>query len=145
VTPREVFERLIDGVTNRRWDELPALYAEDAVVVHPMAPRGEPLAGRAALRRHFAAGAALDVGMTARDVVVHETTDPEVIIAEFGYAGRVSTTGREFTVPNVFVMRVRDGLIVESRDYADHLAFAAATGHLPALLAAATGGPVPAE
>ena len=31
-------------------------------------------------------------------------------------------------------IRVRDGLIVESRDYADHLAFAAATGRLPALV-----------
>jgi hypothetical protein len=34
------------------------------------------------------------------------------------------------------VLRVRDGLIVESRDYADHLAFAAATGRLPSLVAA---------
>jgi ketosteroid isomerase-like protein len=136
VTPREVFERLIGGVTHRRWDELPDLYAEDAVVVHPFATQAGPLVGREALRRHFAAGATLDVEMTARDVVVHETTDPEVIIAEFAYAGRVTTTGRTFTVPNIFVLRVRDGLIVESRDYADHLTFAAATGRLPDLLAA---------
>jgi uncharacterized protein len=135
VTPREVFERLVDGVTHGRWDELPGLYAEDAVVVHPFAP-AEPLRGREALRRHFAAGAGMNLAMTARDVVVHQTGDPEVIIGEFAYAGEVTTTGRPFTVHNVFVLRVRDGLITRSRDYADHLAFAAATGGLADLLAA---------
>ncbi|GAA4516337.1 hypothetical protein GCM10023191_087150 [Actinoallomurus oryzae] len=135
MTPREVFERVIDGVTHGRWAELPALYAEDAFVTHPFAPAGEPLIGREALRRHFAAGAGTGVTMTARDVVVHETADPEVIIGEFAYEGRVTATGRRFTVPNVFVMRVRDGLIVESRDYADHVAFAAATGRLGSLVA----------
>ncbi|GLY74041.1 nuclear transport factor 2 family protein [Actinoallomurus iriomotensis] len=135
MTPREVFERVIDGVTHGRWDELPALYAEDAFVIHPFAPAGEPLTGREALRRHFAAGAGLGVTMTVRDVVVHETGDPEVVIGEFAYEGTVTATGRRFTVPNVFVLRVRDGLIVESRDYADHVAFAAATGRLGALVA----------
>jgi ketosteroid isomerase-like protein len=61
--------------------------------------------------------------MTARNVVVHQTADPEVIVAEFEYAGRNTETGRDFVVPNVFVMRVREGRIVESRDYAHHRAF----------------------
>jgi ketosteroid isomerase-like protein len=136
MSPREVFERLIEGVTRERWDELPGLYAEDAVVVHPFAPDG-PLVGRESLRRHCAAAAGMGLEMAARDVVVHETADPEVVIGEFAYVGRVLATGARFTVRNVFVLRVRDGLIVESRDYADHLAFAAATGRLPSLTAAA--------
>jgi ketosteroid isomerase-like protein len=130
-----VFERLVEGVARGRWDELPGLYAEDAVVVHPL-DRAGPLAGREALRRHFAAGAGMGLEMAVRDLVVHETADPEVVIGEFAYEGRVTATGRRFTVHNVFVLRVRDGLIVESRDYADHLAFAAATGRLAALVAA---------
>lgn len=36
---------------------------------------------------------------------------------------------------NIFAMRIRDGEIVESRDYGDHLALAAATGRLPELIA----------
>ena len=136
MSPRAVFERLVEGVSHGRWDELPALYAENAVVVHPLAPE-EPLVGREALRRHFAAGAGMGLEMAVRDLVVHETTDPEVVIGEFAYVGRVVATGRPLTVRNVFVLRVRDGLIVESRDYADHLAFAAATGRLPSLTAAA--------
>jgi ketosteroid isomerase-like protein len=145
VTPREVFERLIDGVTHRRWDTLPDLYAEDAVVVHPFASPPEPLIGREALRRHFAAAATMDLEMTARDVVVYETADPEVVIGEFVYEGRVTATGHAFTVPNIFVLRVRDGLIVESRDYADHLSFAAATDRLGDLTGSASGSAGPAR
>jgi uncharacterized protein len=133
MTPREVFERLVGGVAGERWDELPGLYAEDTVVTHPFASPAEPLIGREALRRHFAAAPGLGLELAVRDVVVHETTDPEVVIGEFAYEGRVTATGRRFRVPNVFVLRVRDGLIVESRDYADHLALAAATGRLPSV------------
>ncbi|WP_433135697.1 nuclear transport factor 2 family protein [Actinomadura nitritigenes] len=122
-TPRAVFQRLIDGVTARRPDGLPQLYAEDAVVVHPFARPASRLEGREALREHFAQLETLPVEMTARNVVVHQTADPEVIVAEFEYAGRNIETGRDFVVPNVFVMRVRDGRIVESRDYAHHQAF----------------------
>jgi uncharacterized protein len=145
VSPREVFERLVDGVTHGRWDTLPELYAEDAVVVHPFASPPRPLIGREALRRHFLAGAAMGLEMTARDLVVYETADPEVVIGEFAYEGRVSATGRAFTVPNIFVLRVRDGLIVESRDYADHLAFAAATDRLEDLIGPAGGPTDPAR
>jgi ketosteroid isomerase-like protein len=137
VTPREVFLALVEGVSGGRWDSLPGLYAEDAVVVHPLAHPREPLTGREALRRHFAAGARRGLELAVRDAVVHQTTDPEVVVGEFTYEGRVLATGRTFRLPNVFVLRVRDGLIVESRDYADHVAFAAATGNLDALAARA--------
>jgi ketosteroid isomerase-like protein len=43
--------------------------------------------------------------------------------------------GREVEVPCVFMVRVRDGLIVQSRDYADHVAMARAVGRLDALAA----------
>jgi uncharacterized protein len=130
-SPRGVFERLISGVTGRRWDELPELYAEDTVVRHPFGPPGGwVLRGREEIREHFARGAALPLEMRAEDVCVHQTADPEVIIAEFRYVGRFTDTGRRLEVPNIFVLRVRDGQIVESRDYADHLAFAAAGGRL---------------
>lgn len=40
----------------------------------------------------------------------------------------------------VFVVRVRDGLIIESRDYADHIGMARAFGQLGSLARALTGG-----
>jgi ketosteroid isomerase-like protein len=121
--PAEVFGTLTRGVCDQRWDELAALYAERTHVVHPMDPdRAPPLRTRAELDQHFHGGAEVlgDVRFEAAAIRVHQSTDPEVIVAEFEYRGTVPGTGEPFAIPNIFVMRVRDGLIVESRDYADH-------------------------
>jgi ketosteroid isomerase-like protein len=134
MTPREVFLELVHGVCDRRFGELHELYAEDTDVRHPMAPGGAvpPLLGREALREHFARGAELvgAIRYRPRNIVVHETADPEVIVAEFEYAGPESAEGKPFAVACVFVIRVRDGKIVESRDYIDHLGMAKARGQL---------------
>jgi uncharacterized protein len=129
--PREVFERLVAGISGKQWDGLADLYAEDAVVEQPFAlPRPVRLAGREAIRRHFAAGSRLPLELRARDIVVHETTDPEVIIVEYVYDGRVTTTGRTLSISNVQVMRIHDGLISTSRDYHDHAALAGLTDEM---------------
>lgn len=54
-------------------------------------------------------------------------------VAEFAHAGTHPESGEEFPVPCVFVMRVRDGEIVESRDNVDHLRFARLRGGLDSL------------
>src|SRR5262245_8525784 len=138
-SPRQVFESLLSGISAGRWDDLPDLYAEAAVVDQPFSVPPTRLEGRARIQAHFAAAAGGPLRLHARNVVVHETGDPEVVIAEYDYHGRVTTTGRTFEVANVQVLRVRDGRIVASRDYHDHLALAEATGRLPALVAALTG------
>jgi uncharacterized protein len=123
-SPAAVFDRLLHGVCDQRWDELPGLYALETHVVHPMDPeRAAPLLTRAELERHFRHGAQVmgEIRFSPAEVRVHQTTDPEVIVAEFEYRGVVPATGEPFSLPSVFVMRIRDGQIVESRDYADHL------------------------
>jgi ketosteroid isomerase-like protein len=135
-TPRAVVDQLLAAVGDQRWDVLPSLYADNTVVTHPLQlPRPTRLEGRDALRAHFAEAAQLPITLQPRNVVVHETVDPEVVIVEYDYLGRVTTTGHAFQIGNVLVMRIRDGQIVASRDYANHAAFAAALGQLPALLA----------
>jgi len=126
-SPRAVFERLIDGIGRRAWGELFELYAEDAVVRIPFgAPGPTVLEGRAALRERFTDPDRPALELTAHNVVVHETADPEVIIAEFDYLGRVVATDHAFEVSNIQVLRVRDGLIVSTKDYHDHAALARA-------------------
>ncbi|MFJ4775848.1 nuclear transport factor 2 family protein [Streptomyces sp. NPDC088762] len=136
--PREVFQKLLDGICAGRFTELAGLYAEDAVVetvFEPVGPRR--FEGRAALEERFAQVAALrPVELTAANVVVRETDDPEVIVAEFDYHVRHRATGRTFETANLQVLRVRDGLIVGSRDFHDHLALIVAAGNLPQLVAA---------
>jgi len=140
MTPEEVFRKLVHGVADRDFDALPALYAEQTDVRHPMNPYGDhPLLSREDLRRHFTG-----VGPRVTEVVrfqpenirVHQTTDPEVIVAEFDYAGTVIATGSSYRTPCVFVLRVRDGLIVESRDYIDHVANIRARGQVEELITA---------
>jgi uncharacterized protein len=119
-------------------DLLANCYAEQTDVRHPFRPLGDtPLRSRAELRAHFAGGPARTLGVESfapAHVVVHETADPEVVVMEFRYVG--SAHGRSFDLPCIFVTRVRDGLIVESRDYSDHVAMARAFGRLDDLAGA---------
>ncbi|WP_052229673.1 nuclear transport factor 2 family protein [Streptomyces sp. CT34] len=120
-SPRSVFARLIHGVAHREFTKLPELYAEDAVVEHPLAPMDSPerfLRGRDELREHFSRTFTREFDLRTEDVLIHETADPEVIIAEFTYRGRVVATDEPINIACVFVMRVRDGQIISSRDYA---------------------------
>ncbi|MFD2079430.1 Ketosteroid isomerase-related protein [Actinopolymorpha cephalotaxi] len=137
-SPREVFLRLVHGVADGRFEELADLYAEKTDVRHAMAtPEVSPLTSRSSLRAHFTVPPDTAVSIPRRrvvDVVVHETTDPEVIVAEFGYEF-FRPDGPVTKVPCVFVLRVRDGEIVESRDYIDPIRSAQAADEVDALIA----------
>ncbi|WP_371674976.1 nuclear transport factor 2 family protein [Streptomyces sp. NBC_01276] len=141
LSPREVFQKLIEGIGAGRYTELAEFYAEDAVVETVLAPVGpRRVEGRAALAERFARVAASSpLELTPANVVVRETDDAEVIVAEFDYHVYHRVTGRSFEAANIQVLRVRDGLIVSSRDYHDHLALAVAGGNLPELVAALEG------
>lgn len=137
-SPAEVFLALVNGVAAGRWEELPSLYAEQTDVIHPFDPfRRAALRTRDELREHFAPTAE-DVPLHFRpaNITIHQTTDPEVIVAEFEYQGTVAGSGEPFALPGIFVLRVRNGEIVSSRDYFDHLTSARVRGQLDALIAA---------
>jgi ketosteroid isomerase-like protein len=136
-SPQEVFLALVNAVADGRWEELPDFYAEQADVVHPFDPlRGPALRSREAIRQYSSrAGAGPRQRRRVANVTIHETTDPEVIVAEFEYQG-TDDKGEQVALPAIFVLRVRDGEIVSSRDYHDHLASARARGQLDQLVAA---------
>jgi uncharacterized protein len=153
-TPEETVRAVANGVCRlmrggltpaeeaAQLDDLAACYAGTTDVRHPFQPLGDtPLRTRADLRKHFGSGSP-PTGVDRYDVVddhVHATDDPEVVIFEFRYAGIID--GRPFTFPCIFVVRVRNGQIIESRDYVDHIAAARAFGRLPILVAALTATP----
>jgi ketosteroid isomerase-like protein len=138
--PREVVEALMQGISLGRWTQLAAMYADDAVVEYPFAlPAPMRLEGIDAIRRYFAGAASLPLTLKMRDMVVHETSDPEVVVAEWTYDGQVDAGAREFQVANIQVSRVREGKIVASRDYHNHAVLAEVTGRLAAVVARMTG------
>ncbi|MDT0469471.1 nuclear transport factor 2 family protein [Streptomyces gibsoniae] len=128
----------MNGVSEGRREELPDLYAEHTDVVHPFDPlRAPALRTREELREHFAPhGHRPHLIRRPANITIHATADPEVIVAEFEYQGTVAETGEKFALPGIFVMRVRDGQIVSSRDYFDHLTAARIRGGLGTLLTA---------
>jgi uncharacterized protein len=130
--PREVLERFQQMSIAKSIDEMLDLYAEDAVYEFPFTPPGVPsrLDGRAEIRAFLEANweSAPLRYHAYRNVVVHETADPEVIVVEQDATGTITTTGRAVTLPNIVVLRVRDGRIVHIRDYVNVLAAAEAVG-----------------
>jgi len=147
--PAEIVRAVCEGVSRlvsgdldpaqreTQLDRLAALYAERTDVRHPFAPGGGSiLSTRTEVRRHFAQapGRADDIQRFEPVILhVHRTADPEVVITEYRYEG--SASSRPVFITNILVTRTRDGVIIESRDYADHIAAARAFGHLPALAA----------
>jgi ketosteroid isomerase-like protein len=130
-TASQLVEELIDGVTGRDWDGLAQLYRPDAVVDQPFQlPEPARLRGRKELVEHFERAGKLPLRLQARNVVIHETRDPAIVIAEFDYEGENTATGVRFHFPNVFVVEARDGLIARTRDYSNHAVIAAAFGRL---------------
>lgn len=142
-TPREVFERLgqewLGDAPEALGDFAAGLWAEDVVVETPFNPPGTPrrVEGREAFHTKAAAGrAALPVRFEEiRNITIHETTDPEVIVVEYELAAISTTTGRRSSAPFIGVLRARDGQIVHWREYQNVPAIAAALDQLPALLA----------
>lgn len=138
-TPREVFAYMRQQWLANGTETGDTLLAEDAVVETPFAAPGHPrrFDGRAEFLAFAAAGrSSLPVRFEeCRELAIHETTDPQVIVVEYELAGTVTTTGRHASAPFIGVLRVRDGLIIEWREYQHTLGIAHALGQVPALLA----------
>ncbi len=125
--PREAFARFQETMLSGESGS--ENIAEDVVVEWPFAPGGPK---RIVGREEFLAFAvpsrsALPVRFDEfRNVVVHETLDPEVAIAEYEVVATHLESGRQLSAPFVMVLRVRDEQIVLCREYQNPLAMAEA-------------------
>ncbi|WP_007513992.1 nuclear transport factor 2 family protein [Pseudofrankia saprophytica] len=139
MTPREAFARFQEALLGNAPERADELYAEDVIIELPFARPGMPsrFEGRAVFGAFAAAGrASLPVRFEGfRNVVIHDTADPQVIIVEYDLAGTITTINRQASASFVLVLRVRDGRIVHLREYQNVLGMAVALGQLPALLA----------
>jgi uncharacterized protein len=118
-TPAEVFHEAMRRLLAKDMPGFVALFAPDAVMEFPFAPPGQPSRVEGLEQLHDYLGhypELLDV-RELRDVTVHETTDPEVVIVEFKAAGTVVATARPYEATYIAVLTVRDGLLHHYRDY----------------------------
>ena len=139
-TARETVEELIRAAVSAAPGDMADCYAPQVVIEMPFAPPGlfppRVEATREELRARFAAGTAVRRYRGLANVAVHETADPEVVVAEYEIQGEMTATGEPFSVSFAMVVTVRGGHIVHSRDYTDPIAGARITGRLPELIAA---------
>src|SRR5689334_2674201 len=122
-TPADVLARRCRLTLNGDADGLADLFAPDAVIEVPFAgPPGRParLEGRESIRANARQVIASPLRLENYEVAeLHQTQDPEVVIAEIRAEGTVTTTGLPFAVTSVQILRIRAGRIVLFRDFAD--------------------------
>lgn len=120
--PRALFDRLIQCLMADEREQQLALYSEDCVWEFPFAAGDRPrrLEGLEAVRRAMTplwdqarqAGARV-IGF--EPLAIHETSDSEVIVAEFHL--QVEVLGKSQRLLFVQVLRARGGKFVEHREY----------------------------
>jgi ketosteroid isomerase-like protein len=123
-SPRDVVERALQFVLDYDLNGYLELFALNGTVEFPFAPPGVParMKGRDQIRsallplwqRAWEAGwRSIGYG----PIVVHESLNPEVVVAEFDLYGEVASTGETFQLAYVHIYRIRNGQIVSLRDY----------------------------
>ena len=84
--------------------------------------RGAPvrLEGREAIREYSRRVVASPLRLEEYEVAeLHQTQDPEVVIAEMRAKATLTTTGQSFAATSIQVLRIREGQIVLFRDFAN--------------------------
>ncbi len=132
-TPRETVELLLRTTVEGTRSDLADLYAPDVVVEMPFTRPGFPsqTEGSETLRTRMKAVEGLWTYDRVDGVTLHDTVDPEIVIAEFRVHGHVTANREPFTLSYINVVRVVDGLIVSSRDYGNPLESEVLTSALP--------------
>ncbi|WP_020577777.1 nuclear transport factor 2 family protein [Actinopolymorpha alba] len=145
--PRAVFARYQNAVLQNSAGRMAVadLFAVDGVMEFPFTALGMPerVEGREAIRAWLRPN--LGVGFRFeeyRNVVIHDTANPEVITVEHDIAGSILATGQPHQISYLYVIHVREGEIVLLRDYADLVDVMAALGG-PSALAARVAGQAP--
>ena len=133
-TPADVLARRSQLILNGDADGFAALFAPDAVIESSFAgPPGTParLEGQEAIREYSRRVMASPLRLEDFEVAeLYQTQDPEVVITEMRTKGTVTTTSRPFTTTSVQILRIREGRIVHSRDFADPRILEEAIGDL---------------
>lgn len=128
-TSREIVERMLRAGREQDTETFVGLMAPEGYIEWPYRPAGVParLQGHAEIRRFLTEAAKGFIRFDEyRNVVLHETTDLEVIIVEYEAHGTVIATGAPFQQTIIAVFRVRNDQILSYRDYINPLPLAEA-------------------
>ena len=119
MTPAQVLEQRRQLIIDQDVEGFTALFAPDSVMEMPFGGSSLPgrVEGQAAIgemSRQMADGLRFD---DFENVAVHETGDPEVVIAETVTRATHLASGKSFVAPSIQLFRIRDGKILLFRAY----------------------------
>jgi uncharacterized protein len=117
-------------------DGLAELFAPDGVIEFVFhGPPGTPvrLEGREVIREYSRRVVKSPLRLESYEITeLHQTSDPEVVVAEMTATATVTATGRPLSAISIQVLRIRDGRIALMRDFADPRLLEQVTGEPPA-------------
>lgn len=141
--PREIVREYINRMSRAEFDSVLELFDDDIVLCDRFAlPEPRELRSKAvalaAIPKNFEPEPGKRVprfyeDLEVRDLVVHEMADPNKVVAEWTYVTRIGDSTVENH--NISVVELRDGRIVHSREYHNHIMRSVAEGTVPASIA----------
>jgi ketosteroid isomerase-like protein len=142
MNPRELVGHALKLLLDKDMTAFAGLWAETGAIEFPFAPPGYPrrVEGRAAIQEYMRGYPEILDVQEITEQVLHQSVDPDVVIAEFEAAGRVVGTGMPYRMRYIAVITVRDGEIQHYRDYWNPLAAAETLGGSAELNTAFSGG-----
>ncbi|MEV4800631.1 nuclear transport factor 2 family protein [Nonomuraea sp. NPDC049421] len=121
-TPRDLFARFQHNVLSGAAALDAEMLADDVVVEQPFARHRTEGRERVAAMAEEGRASLPVTFEEFRDVTVHETSDPEVIVTEYQLVGTLRGSDVRAQAAFVVVLRARDGRIVHWREYQDRAA-----------------------
>lgn len=123
-SPTAVFHKLHECVKRYDADGQADMFAEEGVWEFPFATGNIPkkIEGREKIRTFGKTGMEASKKAGRRivgyhSVAIHETQDPNTIIAEFELDGEIASQGILYRIPYIQLLKVENGQIVLLRDY----------------------------
>jgi len=125
LTAAQILRKSLDTFLAKDMKGWTELCADDVVAEFPFAPDGSPgrIEGKAALYDYLRGYPdAIDIAALPA-LTVYSTDDPTRAVAEWSASGTVLSNGNPYEMRYATFVTVRDGLIVNYREYWNPLAF----------------------
>ena len=128
--PAELFRRSLDAFLAQDMRAWADLCAENVLVEFPFAPAGTPsrLDGRVAIFEYLRNYPKIIDVHEIDSLEIYPTDRPDTVIGEWSVKGHVIPNGNAYNMSYATFVTVRDGSIVNYREYWNPLALAQALG-----------------
>ncbi|WP_405926618.1 nuclear transport factor 2 family protein [Streptomyces sp. NBC_00035] len=128
LTAVDLLRRSLDKFLAKDMKGWADLCADDVVAEFPFAPEGTParLEGRDAVYEYLRNYPDVIDVHKLPSVQIHATDDPNLAVAEWSASGKVLTNGNAYEMSYATFVTIRDGKIVNYREYWNPQAFLAA-------------------